>query len=797
MILRKGSAGKFACLSLILPLVLLLSVLSLSPASAQPPPGDINTGETSIPTDTWAVVLAPNANPVLVAVRLGYENLGQIGTLSNTYLFRVPRVGVALASAQTVASALANTPEVTWFQQQFGYRPYLRNPSDDPLYPNQWHLNNTISGVVGEDANVIPAWNAGYTGTGVQIAIVDDGLEYTHADIAPLYVPQASWDVNGNDAFPSPDVSSDYHGTEVGGVAASADNTTCGVGVAYTANLSGIRLEASSANPTDADEANGLNYANGIAGNTGLTNDIYNNSWGPNDDGQVLKGPGPLTLQALQNGVTSGRGGLGSIFVWAAGNGLQNWDNINADGYANSRFVIAVGGVGPDGKQMSLSEPGAPMLVTAPSKNLYNGFTYGIYSTDLTGSAGHTLQDCVSDFGGTSAASPVVAGVVALMLQANPNLTWRDVQHILVRTAEKNDAADGDWATNGAGYPINHKYGFGRVDAAAAVTLASTWTPVAEESSAASSVVTVNGAIPSTTTGSGITSSVTINPSILVEHVEVLFNASHLSRGDLEVTLTAPSGTRSTLMTRRIPDHGDHFVNWTFTTVRDWGELSDGTWTIEVVDRFPDANNGVFNNWQLKVYGTLAPPPSLSLPVDGANLVVNTVPWFIPTLTWNTSGVSGAARYELQLDTVNPPVTIINLGGTPNSYVPVQPLRLGTYYWRIRWVNGQNVASAWSQTHSFNIISPVNGAAPRNYDTTGQPTLAWSRVSGAPLYRVEVATDLNFTNVIFSKETPDLSAFVTPALNYGLYYWRVRAKNTQGVWSGWSPTESFIVDTLP
>ena len=92
-----------------------------------------------------------------------------------------------------------------------------------------------------------------------------------------------------------------------------------------------------------------------------------------------------------------------------------------------------------------------------------------MYTTDLTGSGGYNTStfngDYYNNFGGTSASAPVVSGIVALMLQANPNLTWRDVKHILVDTAVKNDPSDPGWTQNGAGRWVNDRYGFGAVDA--------------------------------------------------------------------------------------------------------------------------------------------------------------------------------------------------------------------------------------------------------------------------------------------------------------------------------------------
>ncbi|MEK7327080.1 MAG: S8 family serine peptidase, partial [Chloroflexota bacterium] len=323
-----------------------------------PTSNPLSPANISIPTDTWAVQVTPGINLNQLAAQLSAQNLGQIGALGNVYLFRVPGSESRVAA---VAAKFAAHAHVRWFAQQIAQQQFRRPTITDPLYPDQWHLNNTgqSGGTAGQDANVLPAWNAGYTGAGVVIGIVDDGLQYTHPDLSPNYLAGLSYDFVNNDSDPAPGTGDD-HGTSVAGVAAARDDgATCGVGAAYRANLAGLRLI--SAPSTDAQEASALTHQyNSIA--------IYNNSWGPADDGQTLIGPGPLTLAALEDGVTNGRGGRGNLYLWAAGNGLQYSDNVNYDGYANSRFTIAVGAVDYNGVQAYYSEPGAAMFITAPSR---------------------------------------------------------------------------------------------------------------------------------------------------------------------------------------------------------------------------------------------------------------------------------------------------------------------------------------------------------------------------------------------------------------------------------------------
>lgn len=313
------------------------------------------------------------------------------------------------------------------------------------------------------------------------------------------------------------------------GATAASTNEFCGVGVAFEASVSGLRILGGPS--SDAMEAQALTYMY-------HGNHIYSSSWGPTDNGLTLEGPGPLTKAALADGITRGRGGKGSVYIWAAGNGARFGDNCNYDGYASSRYVLTVGAVNHFGKHAYYSEPCAAIIVSAPSsgKDLV-----GITTTDMN-------NDCTNDFTGTSASAPLVAGVAALMLAANGNLTWRDVHHIMAQTARINDPYDSDWSRNGGGLLVNHKYGFGVVDAHSAVVLAKSWQPVGKELSFASPVIEVHAPIPDNS-HQPVVSVYHVDEDIILEHVEIVFTASHPYRSDLRVVLTSPKNTKSVLST--------------------------------------------------------------------------------------------------------------------------------------------------------------------------------------------------------------------------------------------------------
>lgn len=485
------------------------------------------------------------------------------------------------------------------------------NPFGDPLFNNQWHLHNIgqSGGTRGEDLNVLPVWEMGYSGNGVQIAIVEDGLQYDHPDLASGYVASTSYDYYGEcpepcdtpginpDNDPYPLIISGEHeddeGTPLAGIIGGRDNSSCGIGIAYRAGLSGIRLAVGST--TDAMEAAALSHMINDTGNG--RNDIFSNSWGPQHGGWELRGPGPLTLAALQNGIENGRNGLGTIYLFTAGDGSEQQDNVNYDGYANSRYTIAVSAIDHNGHQAYYSEPGAPILVTS-----YGGSLDGhITTTDLLGEFGIEEGDCTVGLSGTSASTSMVAGVVALMLEANPNLSWRDVQYILAQSAVQNDVDDLGWVTNGAGYHVNHKYGFGRVDALAAVNRAKTWIPVPAVTTVSSPLLAVNQNLPDNGVA-GVTSNISVTEEIVLEHVEVILNVGHERRGDLQVILTSPSGVQSILATPRPNDEGDDFDAWKFMTVHNWGEISSGVWSLTVIDTV-SGFAGEFESWQLILHG--------------------------------------------------------------------------------------------------------------------------------------------------------------------------------------------------
>ncbi|MFN8743924.1 MAG: S8 family serine peptidase [Phycisphaerales bacterium] len=490
--------------------------------------------------------------------------------------FRVLRAA-SIRAAAAAARRLADQPGV-----ELAYVDIVPPQNDralptDPSFADQWHLQNLITPIA--DANVAPAWNLGFTGAGVVVGVIDGGALVTHPDLAPNY----------SSALSTSTVASS-HGTSVAGVIAAQNNNGLGgVGVAYDATWSNHVYGS----------------ATTTAGSLGAFNAshvIKNNSWGPADNARISF-LDPAVRTALQTAATTGRGGRGVLFTWAAGNG-GTADRIDYDPYASSRFTIPIGAITDTDVAASYTEPGSAALVVAHS----SGGTRGVVTT-----SGSTTATYTSSFGGTSSASPLAAGVLALVMQANPNLSLRDVQHLLVRNARKNSPADSGWSINAAGRSIHYRFGYGAVDAGTLVPAAQSFTPVAPLVTLDSGLLNVGATLPDANT-TGLTRTFTLPENIRLEHVEVVLNISTLRVGDLRVTLTSPGGTPSVLAVPR-SDGTDNYADYVFTTRRLWDEESSGVWTIRIADETA-SNIATWNSWRLRFFGTAITP---TCPADIAN----------------------------------------------------------------------------------------------------------------------------------------------------------------------------------
>jgi proprotein convertase subtilisin/kexin type 2 len=492
---------------------------------------------------------------------------------------------------------------------------------EDPLLARQWHLRNTgqSGGVAGEDLRALDAWGV-TRGAGVRVAVIDDAIEVVHADLLPNLVEGASRSYragNRGNAWPLPCYDSrdpvtglvreEIHGTAVAGVVLGRDgNAIGGAGVAPRASL--VAFDAL-VTKQDADIADALLRDSAV-------NAIYQNSWGaPDNDGALHTAP-PAFAAAIRSGIDTGRGGLGAVYVFPGGNGgcfaLDGSgncisDNANFDGFVNRLGPIAVCAVDHAGRKPWYGEPGANLLVCAPS----SGDGKNIVTTTIRGA-------WREDFSGTSASTPQVSGVVALMLAANPALSWRDVRLILAKTARRNDPASASWERTGTGPYFSHQYGFGVADAKAAVDRAAGWGSVGGSTQMKTCTLPERTQVlPIPDAPSDPTSAVVpVTDSVVVpadcditqiEFVEIRVTATHTYSGDLRIRLISPQGSVSRLAESRIcrgdgSDPCGKFNGWTFGSMRHLDEAAAGTWTLELADMV-EFDEGRLEKWSLTLYG--------------------------------------------------------------------------------------------------------------------------------------------------------------------------------------------------
>ena len=581
-------------------------------------------------TQDVAVRLKPGMNPSQLAPQVGSQEAHPLPGLPGWFLLHAD----AMDGALSLVEKLHGQPGVLDAEVQLARQKQKKMVPNDPYFSQQWHLRNIgqNGGTPGTDINVAGVWDT-YRGDGIQIGIVDDGLQVSHPDLAGNVNTAIDWDFNGNDPDPSPNLNLDTHGTCVAGIAGAVGNNGLGVtGVAFAAKLVGLRLLG--APDSDAQDAAAILHSNAVI-------QVKNNSWGAYDGDGHLEGAGPLLNAAFEQAATQGRNGLGTVLVFAGGNGRPYGEDANYDGFANSRFVIAVGACSDQGQQASYSEPGACLLVCAPSSSgswICSGGRQSITTTDLMGDNGDNYlgaycelsdRDYTQEFTGTSAATPIVSGVVALVLEANPRLSYRDVAEILMRSATRISPADSDWQVNAAGIPHNHKFGAGLVNAGEAVALATNWLNLGPVTNLSLLQTNLNLAVPDND-AIGLTRTFVItNPDFRVEHVTLTVTLPHSHHGDLAITLTSPSGTASRLAERH-NSTGSGYNGWTFNSVRHWGEDAEGVWTVKIAD-LAAYNTGTLQALDLELYGS-SPEAILSI---GLTNQLPLVTLQSPAVGWN------------------------------------------------------------------------------------------------------------------------------------------------------------------
>ncbi|XP_008835373.1 proprotein convertase subtilisin/kexin type 4 [Nannospalax galili] len=543
---------------------------------------------------SWAVRMTQGYQEAeRLSRKFGFVNLGQI--FPDDQFFHLRHRGVAKQSLTPHWGhqlRLKKEPKVQWFEQQTLRRRVKRSlvSPTDPWFSKQWYMNHEIQ----PDHNILRVWNQGLTGRGVVVSILDDGIEKDHPDLWANYDPLASYDFNDYDPDPQPRYTTsdeNRHGTRCAGeVASTANNGFCGTGVAFNARIGGVRMLDGTV--TDIVEAQSLSLQPQHI-------HIYSASWGPEDDGRTVDGPGILTREAFRRGVTKGRQGLGTLFIWASGNGGLHYDNCNCDGYTNSIHTLSVGSTTRQGRVPWYSEACASTFTTTFSSGLATDPQ--IVTTDLH-------HQCTDKHTGTSASAPLAAGMIALALEANPLLTWRDLQHLVVRASRPAQLQAEDWKFNGVGRQVSHHYGYGLLDAGLLVDLARVWVPTQPQRKCTIRVVhTPTPILPRMLVAKNV-SACSEGPRRLIrslEHVQVQLSLSYSRRGDLEISLTSPMGTRSTLVAIRPLDiSGQGYNNWIFMSTHYWDEDPHGLWMLDLENKGYYFNTGTLHYYTLLLYGT-------------------------------------------------------------------------------------------------------------------------------------------------------------------------------------------------
>lgn len=425
-----------------------------------------------------------------LAVAHGLVAVGRFD--GHTFLLTAP----GPRQAARAASALAALPGVEaagpvlrrQVRKHFAYG----SAANDPYFSQQNYLEAPATNApflsAAPDLNVRGAW--AYTrGAGIIVALADDGMEAAHPDLAANASGPHHNFFTGT-ASSAHDGLFNYHGTEVAGLIAARGGNQLGLsGTAPRARLAGwVIFNSLDDIPDDAGMAAMFSFA--LNGPEAVA--VQNHSWG-NSDFDVLEMSLPEQI-AIANATGNGRHGLGVVLVRSAGNTRsQDYSfnlgvgDANLDAYASDIHQLTVAAVRNDGRVSSYSTPGACVLLAAMGGEISDPGSPGLVTTDRVGSRGaNTTPDSVAPnswdyafgrtgFVGTSAAAPLVSGVAALVLSANPQLGWRDVQQVLVLAARHLDRTDPDRTTNGAGFVVSHNVGFGIPDAGTAVRLALAW----------------------------------------------------------------------------------------------------------------------------------------------------------------------------------------------------------------------------------------------------------------------------------------------------------------------------------
>jgi len=442
---------------------------------AVPPPSFVNPvfdyggGEPLVVTDEFIVCFPRDLGKDEIE-RINRRRGAVILREVSPHTFVLRAEGTEELAALDLANAYVEDGDAVFAHPNFIAQKKKRLIPNDPYAVHQWYLQSVRQGgaLPAQDVQACPAWDLTTGSPEVVIAVIDDGVDFAHEDLqGDKFVP--GYDFYDNDADPTAVAGNeDFHGTAVIGVAAANGNNGIGVtGVAPGCRIMPIRLVAG---PTsDEQDASAIRFA---ADNGAW---IISNSWGPPDGNPFILGdeviyPLPdIVREAIDYAADSGRGGKGCVICWAAGNGNEP---VGYDGYASYEKVMTVGACTDQGRRAYYSDYGPELDLCAPSDG---GKTSGIWTTDYMGKEGYNqggslfgdrAGNYTSEFGGTSSAAPLAAGITALLLSSEPDLAREEVMQRLRSTADRVDLQNARYDLAGQ----SSWYGSGRINAYAALT---------------------------------------------------------------------------------------------------------------------------------------------------------------------------------------------------------------------------------------------------------------------------------------------------------------------------------------
>jgi subtilisin-like proprotein convertase family protein len=559
--------------------------------------------------------------------QFGINFVKNVKGVDNCFVFRLSET--ATMNPLKMAVVLQEREEVAYAEANVGIKSMSYYTPSDNLFGMQWHLHNDGGIQLSDEAHVYArdAWEITRGDRSVTVAIADDSVDLDHRDFTGDGKIVAPRDFKGFDFNPSPVEPTDNHGTSCAGVAVAEENGQGVVGIAPGSSLMPIRT-------TGILDDNSIEALFEWAVEQGAA--VISNSWGPSSVNF------PLSIrqdQAISRAAREGRGGKGLVICFAAGNANrpvngtieeEDWPDAMLagptrwfNGYATHQDVITVSACTSLNLKAAYSSWGDEISLCAPSSNTHpvlgRGFTYpriptsfpgrGITTTDRVGPLGYSSSDYTSNFGGTSSACPLVAGVAALVIAANPALTASEVREVLEQTADKiiDNSTDQQLGVAFGNYDDrghSRWFGYGKVNAFEAVKEARSrrGTPAVErgtlEVSAQPGV-----AIPDSNQD-GITDLLEVEESGLLQSVAVGLHIAHTYIGDLEVSLEAPFG-QCILLHNRTGGSANDLVR-TYSTsdlpaldsLR--GKNIKGSWKLHVKD-LATQDTGTLISWTLKL----------------------------------------------------------------------------------------------------------------------------------------------------------------------------------------------------